>query len=380
MSIKANCARLGVALALLVFGQASKADVLYGFTAFPHDYTEQSADQVHALVLPNETLYAQHMDQCLPWYEVVAGAPFPKWLQGDLAEINSRKTAKQVLYVAMTPTANDRVSLAAACGAEEGQERDPPPEIAGQPFDSPAIEAAYLAYVRRIIDTLKPAYVNIGIEMSELALEHPDQWPAFERLFRSTVDGLRQSHPKVKVGLELVLQSIMKPAVGDMVKPAAEYGDYVGISFYPYGSAFGEARGAPALPPPPEQWRTPFRFLRGWTNKPVAIAETGYASADERIDAAGGLDFPGDPALQQAFLTDLIDEAVHERWLFVVWFVPVDYTKLLAKLEAMGIGADWMKIWVRAGLWDSDLNPKPAFGVWPQWRSQKSIRAGDRRF
>lgn len=368
------------ALALLVLSATARADVLYGFTAFPHDYTPQSADQVHALILPNETLYAQHMDQCLPWYEVIDGKPFPQWLQGDLAEIGRRKTAGQVLYVAMTPSANDRVSLAAACGAEEGQDRDPPPGIQGQAFDSPAVEKAYLAYVRRVIDTLKPDYVNIGIEMSELALEYPDRWPAFERLFRNTVDGLRQSHPKVRVGLELVLQSIMKPEVGDMVKPAAEYGDYVGISFYPYGSAFGEARGAPALPAPPEQWRAPLRFLRGWTAKPVAIAETGYASADVTIASAGGMLFPGDAGLQQAFLGDLIDEAVHQRWLFVVWFVPVDYTKLLAKLESMGIGADWMKIWVRAGLWDADLDPKPAFGVWPRWRNQKAILADQRRF
>ncbi len=374
----------GIALALaaawLALAGPARADVLYGFTAFPHDYTAESGDEVHALILPNETLYAQHMDQCLPWYEALSGDPFPAWLQGDLAEINSRKTKAQTLYVAMTPTANDRKSLAAACGAEEGEERDLPPEIAGAAFDAPAVETAYLAYVRRIIDTLKPAYVNIGIEMSELALQQPKDWPAFERLFRHTVDGLRQSHPKVKVGLELVLQSIMKPSVGAMVKPAADYGDYVGISFYPYGSAFGEMFGAPALPPPPEQWRAPLRFLRDWTTKPVAFAETGYTTEDVRINVGDGIDFPGTAELQTAFLTDLIDEAVHQRYLFVVWFVPVDYTKLLAKLDALGAGAEWMKIWVHAGLWDAELQPKPAFGVWPRWRSQAAIAAGKPRF
>lgn len=369
-----------MALAVLADPATAGADVLYGFTAFPHDYTPQSGDQVHRLILPNETLYAQHMDQCLPWYEALSGKPFPQWLRNDLAEIKRRKTSRQVLYVAMTPTANDRVSLAAACGSEEGQERDLPPEIDGAAFDAPAVRKAYLNYVRRVIDTLRPAYVNIGIEMSELALEHPDQWPAFERLFRATVDGLRSSHPRLKVGLELVLQSIMKPEVGAMVKPAAEYGDYVGISFYPYGTAFGEARGAPALPPPPEQWRAPLRFLRGWTTKPVAFAETGYGTEGVTIESAGGIAFPGNADLQKQFLADLIDEAVHQRWLFVVWFVPVDYSKLLAKLEAMGVGADWMKIWVYAGLWNADLKPKPAFAVWPLWRNQAAILAGKRRF
>lgn len=368
------------ALVLATAGPAAGADVLYGFTAFPHDYTSESTRQVHERVLPNETLYAQHMDQCLPWYEALSGDPFPAWLMGDLEEIRSYRTPAQTLYVAMTPTANDRHTMAAACGAEEGEERGLPEALDGKDFDTPEVMAAYVNYVRRIIDALGPDYVNIGIEMSELALNHPDRWPAFETLFRHTVNSLRQSHPRVKVGLELVLQSIMKQSVGDMVKPAAEYGDYVGISFYPYGSAFGELFGAPALPPPPEQWREPFRFLRDWTGKPVAIAETGYTTRNVRLEEGGGIDFPGDDALQTAFLEDLIDTAVHDGYLFVVWFVPVDYSKLLAKFAEMGIGAEWMKIWVHAGLWDADLEAKPAFASWSRWKSQVTIRDAEPRF
>jgi len=355
-------------------------EVLYGFTAFPHDLTSDAVDQVHARVLPNATLYAQHMDQCLPWHAALDGSAFPAWLENNLAEVRARKTAAQTLYVAMTPTANDRRSMAAACGDEEGEERTLPRVLRGARFDAPAVESAYVNYVRRIIDALHPAYVNIGIEMSELALKHPEEWPAFEALFRHTVDALRQSHPDVNVGLELVLQSIMKPSVADMVKPAAEYGDYVGISFYPYGGAYGELFKAPALPPPPEQWRTPLRFLRKWTSKPIAIAETGYTTANVRLDVGGGLNFPGDEVLQKAFLEDLIDVAVRDSYLFVVWFVPIDYAKLLAKFEQIGKAADWMKIWVYTGLFDSQLRTKSAFEIWGRWRDQAAVAKAQPRF
>lgn len=370
-------------IGLLAAAPADAADVLYGFTAFPHDWTVEAVDQVHEQILPNETLYAQHMDQCLPWHEALEGSDFPAWLRSDLDEIKSRKRPGQVLYVAMTPTANDRRSVAPACSSEEGEERELPPSLEGASFSSAELQRAYVNYVRRIVDTLQPDYINIGIEISELALKHPDEWPAFEALFRHTVDSLRVSHPRLKVGLELVLQSIMKPEVTSLVKPAAEYGDYVGISFYPYGGAFGEAFGAPALPEGvPDQWRTPLVFLRGWTDKPIAIAETGYTTQDVTLSLgfANEVEFRGSAELQTAFLQDLIDEAVHSRYLFVVWFVPIDYPKLLAKLDEMGMGAEWMKIWAFAGLFDQDLQPKPSFSLWAQWREQAAIKSSARRF
>lgn len=377
-------ARTGATLLPLLLGASpSASEVLYGFTAFPHDFTAEAVDQVHERILPNETLYAQHMDQCLPWHEALDDTAFPDWLRGDLDEIRSRKLPGQVLYVAMTPSANDRRSLAPACGAEEGEERDLPSSLEGASFASAELQRAYVNYVRRIVDELQPQYINIGIEMSELALQHPEEWPAFEALFRHTVDALRASHPNVKVGLELVLQSIMKPEVTALVRPAAEYGDYVGISFYPYGSAFGETLGAPALAAAaPAQWQQPLEFLRTWTRKPIAIAETGYTTETVSISAGffSKIEFPGTAALQQEFLTDLIDEAVHSDYLFVVWFVPIDYPKLLAKLEDMGVGAEWMKIWSFAGLFDQDLQPKPAFDLWARWRQQAEMKNAPRRF
>lgn len=360
---------LRLSLVTLALGLSSplRAEVLYGFTNFPHDLTPDAAAVVHGLTVPNSTLYAQHMDQCVPWHEAISGAPFPRWVQADLAEIRRLRSQQQTMYVALTPTMNDRQSLAEACGADEDTTRALPDALQGRAMDDPAVVAAYLAYVRRIFDALDPAYANIGIEMSELALRAPQDWPAFARLFRATVDGLRDSHPGVKLGMELVLQSLLDPAVADLVKADAEYGDYIGISFYPYGGAFGELFGAPALPPPPEEWRAPLAFLRGWTNRPVAMAETGYASVPVRVEEAGGVEFGGDPDLQTLFLIDMMAEAKAQDWPFFVWFIAADYTRLYDKLAASGAGAEWMKIWMHTGLWDADLAPKPALAIWSRW-------------
>jgi len=363
-----------VALGLTLAPHYAGAQVLYGFTNFPHELSEQATAQVHARTVPNSNLYAQHMDQCIPWHEVIDDDSFPAWLQADIEEIRAYREPHQVMYVAVTPTQNDRRSLSEACGDSDDETRSVPRSIRGEPLNDEGVKEAYVEYVRRIVDALDPTYINIGIEISELALRHPDEWDEFDELFRHTVDALKVSHPDVQVGLELVLQSIMEPNVGRMVKPTAEHGDYIGISFYPYGSEFGEIFGAPALPPPPAQWRVPFDFLRDWTNKPVAIAETGYASETVVVEEGPGITFPGSRALQQQFLEDLIRVAVRDDYLFVVWFVPVDYSRLLSSLAAYGGVPEWMKIWVTAGLFEPDLSPKPAFALWDRWQNQQAVQ------
>lgn len=360
-------------LALLSSIRPISAEVAYGFTNFPYDLTINAVGQVNDLTLPQSTLYAQHMDQCLPWHEVISGSEFPGWLRSDLDEIRALRSPSQVMYVAVTPTQNDRRSLAEACGSTDDSVRKLPRSLRGKGLDSPEVKAAYVSYVRRIIDELHPEYMNIGIEMSELALRWPDEWAAFDSLFRYTVDEVRKSHPEVKLGLEVVIQSIMKKSVGDQVRPTAEYGDYVGLSFYPYGSEYGELFGAPKLPAPPEQWLQPLNFARQWTGKPLAMAETGYLTENIRLDIAGGLDFNGSDALQSAYLQDAIRIAIRDNYLFFVWFVPVDYTKLLRKMG--GRAAEWMRIWVDAGLYDADLQPKPAMNVWQNWRRQGALAA-----
>src|SRR5215510_13979112 len=93
--------------------------VLYGFTAFPYDLTLEAIDRVHEIILPNSNLYAVHFDRCLPWREALENKPFPEWLQRDWQDIKDHIPATHTVYVAVTPTAIDRHSLAPACGEKE---------------------------------------------------------------------------------------------------------------------------------------------------------------------------------------------------------------------------------------------------------------------
>lgn len=336
---------------------------LYGFTAFPYDLSLEAIETVHDLVVENSSLYAVHRDDgCVPWQEALDGTAFPAWLANDWTDIKTRIPTQMPISLHLTPTQNDRYTMAYQCGTAEGEPGMMPAVLGGKPYNDLQVMIAYLKYVRRAVDVFKPSFLTIGIEMSELSLRHPDKWEPFAELMAVTLKGLRTSHPEIKLGVEFILQSLLLPRVAEQVKPLTEHLDFLGISFYPYGSEFGEFYGAPALPEPPAQWLEPLRWLRSYTGKPIAIFETGYTTKTRKVL---GVDFPGTEELQTAFLKDLIEFSKMDQYLFVVWFVLVDYEKLLEKLPAT-TNTEAAKIWVNAGLLDSDLNPKPAWEFWPK--------------
>ncbi|MCA9838847.1 MAG: hypothetical protein KC422_18165 [Trueperaceae bacterium] len=336
---------------------------LYGFTAFPYDLTLEALENVNTLVIDNSSLYAVHnmgFGDCLPWQEALKGQAFPQWIQDDWADIKARIPAGVPLSVHITPTQSDRYTLAYQCGITADEAGQMPQELIDKPYNDPQIITAYSNFAKRVVDYFEPDFLIIGIEMSELSLSHPEEWEKFAELMTATLERLHASQPNLKLSVEFVLQSLLLPRVAEQVKPLVEQLDFLGISFYPYGSEFGEYFGAPALPAPPAQWLEPLEWLRSYTEKPIAIVETGYSSKHRKVN---NVNFTGDEALQAAFLKDLIRFAKEDSYLYLIWFVPVDYEKLLAKLP-QGDTATVAEIWVNTGLFDSDLKPKLAWRTW----------------
>lgn len=345
-------------------GGTPATTVMHGFTAFPYELSETVTDRVYDAILPHSNLVAIHRDSCLPWEAVLSAANFPVWFQRDIDDIKRRIPPTHTIYLAVTPTAPDRFSLAPNCGARESEDSPLPAELVGKQFDHARVKQAYYQYVLRMVDHFQPTYLNLGIEISELVLRKPELWSSYEALYDDVYVRLKAARPSLQIGAEFVLQSLLAPRVAQAVKPLVERSDYIGISFYPYGSDFGVALGAPALPAPPAQWREPLAFLRHFTSKPIGIAETGYTTKDIFLPGAKIL-FPGNEALQRDFLRDLIATATRDRYLFVVWFVPIDYERLLEQAPDL---PEESHIWVNAGLFDRQQRAKPAWQEWLRLR------------
>lgn len=340
--------------------------VLYGFTPFPYDLSQEAVDKVHEIILPNSNLYAIHYDRCIPWQEALDGVEFPEWIVRDWDDTKKRIPDTHAVYLAIAPTATDRINLAPNCGPGGEDDVKPfPPRFEGARFNDDAVKQAFLNYTLRTVRHYEPSYLNIGIEITGMSLETPERWRDFEELYDYVAPAIKAEFPDIRISVSFVLQTLLLDRVAKQVKPLLERSDYLGLSFYPYGSEFGEARGEPPLPGEiPAQWKEPLDFARNYTDKPIAITETGYTTKDIFLSELG-INFPGDEEKQKAYVRDLVEISKENDFIFVVWFVPVDYERLLDHIPGF---PEFFLIWKNAGLFDADVNPKPA---WEEWMGFK---------
>lgn len=352
--------KFALLLALLAAAVVSQARPLYGFTPFPYDATPQALTRVAELLQDNATILALHFDDGLPWQEMMDDAPLPTKIQNDWDDSLRAAPRGRPIYLALTPLAKDRKSLAPG---RTDKDVPLPWNLKFAALDDDKVKAAYLAYARRAVRQFKPAYLNLGIEAGELASREPKRWPQFEALYRHVATALKREFPQMQIGISFGLQSLRKPEVAQRVKALVEASDYIGLSFYPHASPFGERFGEPALRDGADAWREPLTWLRNYTTKPIAICETGYLSRTAKLPS-NKLTMTGDPGMQARYVKELAQFAERDQYLFVVWFLAVDYDRLYERMGGDKPANEVNLMWRNIGLWDGEMNPKPALAEW----------------
>jgi hypothetical protein len=367
-------------LAVSAPAEDSERKTAFGFTPFPYDISEEAVETTHKLIVENGSIYALHFDNGIPWKEALENKPFPKKIQDEWESSARKIPAGHKVYVGLAPVGKDRKTIAPA---SEGSKR--PRGFKGSRFDDGDVKKAFLNYARRAVETFRPDYLNLGIEAGELADRDHGAWKRYVKLYQYVRRELKRDHPRLMIGISFGLQSLMEKKVADRAKVVVEESDYLGLSFYPYASSFGEKMGSPALSSPPNQWRKPLQWVRKYTDKPIAICETGYSTRDIAISAYD-LAMEGSTDLQKDYVEDLGKIAERDDYLFVIWFLAVDYDELYKKIPE-GDGSN--KIWRNIGFLDGRLRPKPAWKSWQriaggavasaEWRPYKdSPRGGDK--
>jgi hypothetical protein len=138
--------------------------------------------------------------------------------------------------------------------------------------------------------------------------------------------------------------------------------DAVGVSVYPYVFFNHADKGDPANLP--ANWLSQIQALAG--NKEIAIAETGWIA--ERLTIPFfGVDVDSNADMQAAYLNELFAAAEILDARFIVWFALVDFDALWNGV----LGQDPVAhIWRDIGLYDENLNPRPALDIWQAKLSQ----------
>ena len=326
-----------------------------GFTPWLYDATEEARDWTFAKIGDEGDVVSEHLEEGVPWNEMLAGQAFSGTYLAELEGRRSKKPPGQRVLVQINALDTGRSGLAPYRGA--GVAEPLPAPWNGYALDHPDVKAAYLNYALRMVEFFQPDYLGIGIEVNLLAINAPEKWDAYVALQAHVYAGVKALHPALTVFASFFCVPFFpewtSPYVGVPQDEALEdlepCVDLVAFSVHPFMSALLA-----------EQFPADYLdrlFAR--TSKPVAISESSYPA--QVWSTSSGLTFNGSPAKQDDFLRRMLDACDRHRARFVIWFAVRDYDALWA--GALG-GSELALVWRDTGLYDEPGAPRTAAFTW----------------
>ena len=345
--------------------QKTRRSFYMGFTPFPWDMTAEAVDTTNRFIVKNGDIIAHHFDAGVPWSEALDDKPFHINLENDWKN-RKRVSPGMKTLVSVTPLNGGRNGMALYRGKDENMAL--PDQFKGRELNDPLVKRAYLNYCQRVVEHFRPDYLAIGIEVNELIHHSPQQWPAFVELYKHTYSQLKKAYPDLAIFATVTLHNLTNRGWDDLqvqqdkIREFLQYVDIVGISYYPFMAGQSER------PTKTLDW------VRKFTDKPLAITETGYP-AETIVLRTYNLTISSNPAKQKTYFETLLDQAVRDDYLFVIAFLHRDYDALWEKIKDTAPEA--FIVWKDCGLIDEDAKERPAYDVWRQYLSMKRLNTGD---
>ena len=275
-----------------------------------------------------------------PWQDFLPGASVAgETADTTAAEIDAIGDEDLRLFFAIDPTdgATGRDRLAGLPASHEGRD-----------FTDPDVRSAFASYAEYVAINYKPVYLALGVEMNLYYQKNQSAFDAFVSLYEETYDRVKASAPATQVTVTFQyedLQSILPTEDRHfpdwpLIDRFAGRMDVMAISTYP---SFAFSRAADI----PDNY---YSQLRGFTDKPIVIAEMGFASAD----SGQGVNNGSEPE-QQAFVTRILEEAASLNTPAVIWFAGWD--------PSYAEGTSFA-VFRHIGLITSEGAEKPAWSTW----------------
>jgi hypothetical protein len=336
-----------------------------GFTPFPYEISLEAVNTVYAHLNTDADIINHHFDNGVPWVEALTGAPFHQQIVDDWNFRKEKTNANHKVYLSLGPLNFTRNGLAAYRGAADNMPLPAPWDT--YRFSQPPVKTAYLNYCKRSIDFFQPDYFNMAIEGNLLYALNPPLWNDFLEFHQYIFEQLKLAYPDLPVFTSIVGAQLLPDFIdgNDHVQQRLaalqllEHSDYYGISFYPFMSKY---LGNPF---PEAAWDELFEI----SDKPIAIAETGYPAQTFSMNPGSGLvTVESDQAKQQKFVQDMLEACERRKALFVIQFVIRDYDQLWAEI---GSPTDINIAWRDTGLYDENGVGRSALTTWKNYLARK---------
>jgi hypothetical protein len=240
-----------------------------------------------------------------------------------------------------------------------------PPDLAGAGFGHPVVRSAYQNFALRLARDYHPRYLGLASEINTYADAIPEDFPNFLSLYRETYRKIKLESPATQVFVTFQWEDINNVnRFADQGEPAIDWKpieafepdlDLWVISSYPF-VAFDSGAEIP------DDYYTP---LLTRTDKPIAVGEGGFGSADIAP-------FHGTPADQVQYL-NAINNQIGKRLAFWIYLILDDFNmdsyRTFFEGQGMGENVETLRFFSIVGLRERDGTPKPALAVWDGYRS-----------
>jgi len=325
---------------------------LMGFTQWPADLTDEGVAIAREYAHARGDIVSVMFIGGIPWQEALDGKPFSKDVQEHMSY---RSPAGKKLFLSISPLNSDKRGLAPYWG--ETDNRPLPRPWIGEALNSPRVKRAYLNFIMRAIDAMKPDYLAIGVESNVMLSRDQSKWQQLKDLHRDTYTAIKKAHRSLPVFFTtevLHYKRLTRDAKGtNQEKEVADmmrYSDLFAMSLYPHMST-------EALRPVPGNFLDfATRFKKG-----IAVAESGMTSRPVDLRSYNTTLY-GSDADQTQFTEFLLKTAARDNYEFVINFATTDSDRLVSRLRPQA--ADLARIWAYIGMQTGDKRPKPASAGW----------------
>ena len=311
---------------------------MMGISTLPRELNGKAYSDTFDLAAKNGEMVL--IQRTPPWADFVPGADISEGTAKTTASEKDAVDSKHLrLFFAIDPTdgATGRDRLAGL-----------PSSMTGKDFSDGDVRSAFLTYAHYVAINYHPAYMALGVEMNLYSQKNKADFDNFESLYFEAYERVKEASPDTQVTVTWQYEDLQGrlptedqhfPA-WQLVKAFDAKMDVAAISTYP-SFAFAKTSDIP------DKY---YSQLRGFTEKPIVIAEMGYSSAA----GVQGIN-NGSEAEQSAFLTRALTEAQDLGMPFVIWFAGWDPT--YAKDTPFSV-------FQHIGLLHDDGSEKPAWALW----------------
>jgi hypothetical protein len=222
-----------------------------------------------------------------------------------------------------------------------------PADMEGRGFGDDGVRAAFVSYAEYVARNYKPDYLALGVEMNLYYERNKGDFENYRSLVADAYARVKALSPKTQITVTFQYEDLQALLPRDdahfaswqLVRAFDPDIDFIAISTYP-GLAYSSAADIPA---------DYYSQLTAFTDKPIAIAEMGYASSTQGTSA------PRTENDQAAFLGRALRDAQDLHMKFAVWYAIWD--PVYARDTPFAI-------FQSIGLLRSDETEKLAWPVW----------------